>query len=95
MRKVIYSVKRLSKTNVTAVSGMGYISDEDLITASLSKAGKPYVRIYEDCIKNCHEIANRTNEYSGEYYEFVEIDGNDVQLNYSIWYKLVWKQMIE
>ncbi len=89
MKKVIYSVKRLSKTNVTAVSGMGYISNEDLITASLSKAGKPYVRIYEDCIKNCHEIADRPNEYSGEYYEFVEIDGNDVQLNYSIWYKLV------
>ena len=43
MKKVIYSITKLGKIENTKVTGIGYITDEDLITANVSKTGKPYM----------------------------------------------------
>lgn len=87
MKKVIFSVTKLGKVENTKVTGVGYITDEDLITANVSKTGKPYIRIFP-CVKNCHLVMNSTDEFKGAYYEIVEYDGRDIEVNYYIWYKL-------
>ncbi len=87
MKKVIYSITKLGKTENTKFTGIGYVTDEELITANISKNGKPYIRVF-DCIKDCHLVTNSTNEYKGAHYEIVEYDGRDIEVNYYIWYKL-------
>ena len=87
MKKVIFSVTKLGKVENTKVTGVGYITDEDLITANISKSGKPYIRVYS-CVKACRPITNSTDEFKGAYYEIVEYDGRDIEVNYYIWYKL-------
>lgn len=87
MKKVIFSVTKLGKVENTKVTGVGYITDEDLITANIGKSCKPYIRIYS-CVKDCHPIPNSTDEFKGAYYEIVEYDGRDIEVNYYIWYKL-------
>lgn len=88
MKKVIYSITKLGKVENTKITGVGYITDDELITAQISKnTGKPYVRV-SDCIKDCHPITNSTNEFKGAYYEIVEYNGRDIEINYYIWYKL-------
>lgn len=87
MKKVIFSVTKLGKVENTKVTGVGYITDEDLITANIGKSGKPYIRIYS-CVKDCHPIHNSTDEFKGAYYEIVEYEGRDIEINYYIWFKL-------
>ena len=48
MQKVTYSIK---KRNGDKITGVGYITEEDLLIASISKSGKPYIRVLEDCVK--------------------------------------------
>lgn len=87
MKKVVYSITKLGKVENTKITGVGYITDEDLITANISKTGKPYIRIYS-CVKDCHPIPNSTDEFKGAYYEIVEYEGRDIEVNYYIWFKL-------
>lgn len=102
MKKVVFAVTKQGRYENTKTTGVGYITDTDLIIACVSKNGKPYIRIFEDCVKNCHPIFGRDNEYRGMHYEIREIEfekknsGGDntgyetreVELNYSIWYKI-------
>ena len=81
MKKVIYSITKLGKVENTKVTGIGYITDEDLITANVSKTGKPYIRIFP-CVKNCHPVMNSTDEFKGAYYEIVEYNERDIEVNY-------------
>lgn len=90
MKKVIYSVIRLGKTENTKITGVGYITDEELITAQVSKKGGAYIRTYE-CIKDCHPVAGTKDEFKGAYFEYVEYEGRDIEVNYYIWYKLADK----
>ncbi len=96
MKKVIYSITRLGKVENTKMTGVGYITEDELIIAQISKnTGKAYVRTFE-CIKDCHQVPNTTNEFKGAYYEIVEIDvekngsydKREIEVNYYIWYKL-------
>ena len=41
MKKVVFSVTKLGKAE-QKISGIGYVTDEDLITACMGKNGKPY-----------------------------------------------------
>lgn len=84
MRKVIYSVSKDSNYKIT---GIGYVTDEDLIAACLSKNGKPYIRVFEDYIKNCHPVNGKDGEFKGWYYEVHEYEGRNIINNYSIWFK--------
>ena len=102
MKKVVFSVTKQGRYENTKTTGVGYITDTDLITACVSKNGKPYIRVFEDCVKNCHAISGRDNEYRGAHYEIREIEfekktssggstgyeTREVEINYSIWYKI-------
>ncbi len=97
MKKVVFSVIRAGR-NENRMSGVGYITETDLLIPAISKNGKPYIRIFEDCIKHCHKIANENNEYKGTFYELREIEfetrngsgyeKREVEITYYIWYKL-------
>lgn len=102
MKKVVFSVTKQGRYENTNTTGVGYITETDLITACVSKNGKPYIRVFEDCVKNCHAISGRDNEYRGAHYEIREIEfekktssgdstgyeTREVEFNYSIWYKI-------
>lgn len=98
MKKVVFSVTRFCKSDSSKLSGLGYITDSDLIIACNSKSNKPYIRVFEDCLRHCSAIPDKPDEFKGSYYEIreIELDSNngskdtrEVELNYSIWYKIV------
>ena len=74
MKKVVYGVSRYVKGDITKITGIGYITDTDLVIACMSKKGTPYIRVFEDCVKDCHPIPNRDKEYKGGYYEIREVE---------------------
>lgn len=93
MQKVTYSIK---KRNGDKITGVGYITEEDLLIASISKSGKPYIRVLEDCVKQWHKTANNT--YQGYYEFFMECDLTDSEgkittrelpITYYIWYMVI------
>ena len=88
MKKVLYTVTRVGREN-TKVSGVGGITDTDLVTAQISRNGKPYIRVYSDCLKYCHPVAGGDNEFKGAFWEIVEYEGREIELNYYIYYKIV------
>ncbi len=98
MKKVVFSVIKAGR-NENRMSGVGYISETDLLIPALSKNGKAYIRVFEDCIKHCHKIANENNEYKGTFWELREIEfetrngsgyeKREVEITYYILYKLV------
>ena len=96
MTKVVFSVTRSGKSDFAKITGIGYKTDKDLIIACVGKNGKPYIRVFEDCIKECHQIIGRDKEYKGEYSEIREVEfevkgsyeTRKVELEYRIWYKL-------
>ena len=45
MQKVVYSVSKLNRFGNTKMTGVGFITDSDLITACVSKKGSAYSRI--------------------------------------------------
>ena len=103
MNKVVYSVMKAGRKD-SKITGLGYVSNDDLIIACLSKDSKPYIRIFEDCVKRCHLVVNTTNEFKGAYDEIkaIEIEVKDsqgnptvsyetreVEISYNIWYKIL------
>ena len=103
MQKVVYSVSRLNRFGNTKMTGVGFITDSDLITACVSKKGNAYIRVFEDCVKNCHAVSGRDGEFKGAHYEIREVefetknpsgestvyDTREIEVEYSIWYKIV------
>ena len=103
MKKVVYSISRLNKFGNTKMTGVGFITESDLVIACVSQKGNPYIRVFEDCVKNCHAIPNRDGEFKGAHYEIREVeyetrngsgeftgyDKREVEIEYSVWYKLV------
>lgn len=49
MKKVFFSVVKAGR-NEQRISGVGYITDEDLLVPAISRNGKAYIRVFEDCI---------------------------------------------
>ena len=103
MQKVVYSVSKLNRFGNTKMTGVGFITDSDLITACVSKKGNAYILVFEDCVKNCHAVSGRDGEYKGAHYEIREVefetknpsgestgyDTREIEVEYSIWYKIV------
>lgn len=97
MKKVVYSISRLSRFGNNKMTGVGFITESDLVIACVSHKGNPYIRVFEDCVKNCHPVTGRENEYKGAHYEIreIEIEKNgscetrEIETEYSVWYKLV------
>lgn len=103
MKKVVYSISRFNKFGSNKMTGVGFITESDLVIACVSQKGNPYIRVFENCVKNCHAIPNRDNEYKGTYYEIREVevetktssgeftgyDKREIEIEYSVWYKPV------
>lgn len=96
MKKVFFSVVKAGR-NEQKMSGVGYITNEDLLVPAISRNGKAYIRVFEDCISYCHAMPKSPDEYKGTFYEVKEIEfenrngsieTREVELTYYIWYKL-------
>ncbi len=98
MQKVVFSVRKAGRQNKE--TGIGYIDGESLCIPKLSKKGKPYIKIFEDCIKR----PITEGEYSTTYYEFVTveyevenasktdtvgIETREICVTYYIWFKII------
>ncbi len=55
MKKVFFSVVKAGR-NEQRMSGVGYITDEDLLVPTISRNGKAYIRVFEDCFRYCHAM---------------------------------------
>ena len=97
MKKVVYSISKFNKFGNNKMSGVGFITDKDLVIACVSQKGNPYIRVFEDCVKNCHTIQGRDGEFKGAHYEIREVEfekngsyeTREIEVEYSVWYKLV------
>ena len=96
MQKVVYSITKAGR-NENKKTGVGFITKEDLIIACLSQKGKPYVRVFEDCVKHCHPLLDDKNEFKGTFYEIREVEferkdggkeSREIEITYYIWYRL-------
>lgn len=97
MKKIVYAITQIGKKENFKMTGIGYITDEDIIIACVSKQNKPYVRVFENAVKDCHLIPNTKNEYKGAYSELREVpltddkgrtDTRELEIDYWVWYKL-------
>ena len=103
MKKVVYSVSGNNRYGSIKLTGLGFITESDLIIACISKKGNAYIRIFEDCVKNCHAVSGRDGEFKGAHYEIREVEfekknssgestgyeTREIEVEYSVWYKLV------
>ena len=87
----------MEKNENTKTTGLGYVTDEDLIIACISKNQKPYIRVFEDCVKNCHSVIGKQDEFAGAHYELhlVEFEfknsfeTREIEVQYNIWFKII------
>ena len=99
MKKVVYSVQKLGRSESPKMTGLGYLVDKDLVIACMSQKGKPYVRVFEDILEYCHPQYGRDGEFKGEYTEYREIEVEkenngyvslekiEIEVTYKIWFK--------
>ena len=85
------------------MTGLGFITESDLIIACNGKSGKAYIRVFKECVKNCHAVPNRPGEFKGAHYEIRELEvetknssgestgyeTREFEVEYSVWYKFV------
>ena len=97
MKKIVYSLIRFRKNGNQKKTGVGYITDEDLIVFAY-KDGKYEKKIHEDCIRYCHLIIGTDNQYKGHFTEYENIDVPDkygsyqtieIEVEYALWYKVI------
>lgn len=74
MKKVVYSITKQSKKENDKLTGVGFITESDLLIARLSRKGTAYIKNFEDCLKYCFPVPNKSDEYKGSYSEFVTYD---------------------
>lgn len=88
-KKVKFSLTRYTKKGSYRFTGYGEIDNENLYTKK---------KVYEDCIKNCHKMLNKSNEYKGSFFqyetiEFVNDRNNLVELglevDYDLWFRIL------
>ena len=51
MKKVVYSVSKINRFGNNRMTGVGFITDDDLVIACVSRKGNAYIRVFEDCVK--------------------------------------------
>jgi hypothetical protein len=99
MQKVVFSISKVNRDD--KLTGVGYLSEGNLLIPALSKQGKPYIRIFEAVTERCHQVANAVNEFKGyitmafsnvpvynakdENYDVVDY----IEVDYSVWFKYV------
>ena len=50
MKKVVYSVSKNNRFGSNKLTGLGFITESDLVIACMSKKGNAYIRVFEDCV---------------------------------------------
>ena len=72
------------------ISGLGFLNDEGtLLCRCVSKTGKPYTRAFDEVEQHCHPILGKENEFKGYITMYYEYEGDDIEVEYSVWYKAV------
>ena len=88
-KKVKFSLTRYTKKGSFRFTGYGEIDNKNLYTKN---------KVYEDCIRNCHKIPSKSNEYKGSFYQFENIEfENDkgyiteleIEVNYDLWFRIL------
>lgn len=88
-KKVKFSLTRYTKKGSYRFTGYGEIDNENLYTKD---------KVYEDCIKSCHKIMNKSNEYKGSFYQYETIefvnDRNylvelELEVDYDLWFRIL------
>ena len=105
MKKVVYSVTRYRKDDIDKISGLGCITDADLVIACMSKAGKLYICVFEAYVKHYQPISDRPGELKDSHYEIREVqldtgkdnyETREIELNYNILYKFAdWRKCMQ
>ena len=97
MKKVVYTVRK-ARSDSYKLSGIGYITEEDLIASGVSTNKTSYVRVFQEAVTYCHPVDKAKTEFKGilTEYPIVNIDtgkGNyeekQITIDYYIWYKLI------
>lgn len=90
MKKVVYSIKKVRGDSDNKISSLGFLNDEGtLLCRCVSKAGKPYTRAFDEVEQHCHPIRGKKNEFKGYVTMYYEYEGNDIEVEYEVWYKIV------
>ena len=90
MKKVVYSIKKVRGNSDDKISGLGFLNEEGtLLCRCVSKTGKPYTRAFDEVEQHCHPIIGKENEFKGYVTMYYEYEGNDIEVEYSVWYKTV------
>lgn len=63
MQKVVYLVSKVNKDK--KLKGVGYLVEGNLLIPSTSSKGNPYIRVFEDVTKHCHQDVTKKDEYKG------------------------------
>lgn len=95
MKKVVFSVTKLGSQQAKT-TGVGYVSETDLIIPAVSKNGKPYIRVFEDCVKISRKVNGKDDEFKANVYEIHEVEiqttknnytTREIEVEYQIWFK--------
>ena len=90
MKKVVYSIRKVRGNSDYKISGLGFLNDEGtLFCKCTSQDGKRYTRAFDEVGKHCHKIIGKENEYSGYVTMYYEYEGRDIEVEYSVWFKMV------
>ena len=89
MKKVKFSLTKYTKRGPYRFNGYGKIDAENLYIGN---------KVYEDCIRNCHKLIDKTDEYKGSFYQFetVEFENDrgqlvelELEVNYDLWFEIL------
>ncbi|MCI8458521.1 MAG: hypothetical protein HFE46_02500 [Clostridia bacterium] len=99
MQKVVYSITKVNKDE--KLKGVGYLVDGNLLIASTSSKGNPFIRVFDGVADKCNKVVNTENEYNGYVtiaYENIHVFNKEknhydtldyVETTYYIWYKFI------
>ena len=88
-RLVKFSLTKYTKNGPFKITGYGEIDNENLYTKD---------KVYEDCIRYCHKVLDKTDEFKGCFsqFEYIEVENSREQLdtievenNYFLWYRIL------
>jgi len=89
MKKVKFSLTKYTKRGPYRFYGYGKIDNESLHVSN---------KVYEDCIRHCHKLIDKTDEYKGSFYQFetVEFENDrgqlfelELEVNYDLWFRIL------
>ena len=90
MKQVVYSIRKVRGNSDDKISGLGFLNEDGtLLCRCVSKTGKPYTRAFNEVEQHCHPILGKENEFKGYVTMYYEYEGNDIEIEYSVWYKTV------